>query len=330
MNVELLVLLYATFKRHSGIYFWSIVFTVCGIVVYTTANILTSFKNNCPETLVHLFLNIGWSAMITGFSLVLWSRLHLVTNNSRFLKCVLVMILFDGIVWTSVAIGISFGLTLKYHKEYPIAKIVNYIEGIVFIIQEIFLSCSYMYFTARFLKSGHSLHTRKVISLLLFVQVLVVALDAALFVLVFTNRLTLATALHPFIQSIKLKLEFMVLNQLKKLVRRGLASNLSLPVQEPPTEMQTTPNIANSAPISNIDFRTTPHDSVMSPFSSSYMRSPTIPAAEKEIQEHHDERQDEDEIICSPRSVVGKLEEKDNMEDLEAIYLGRWDAEAKV
>src|ERR1700753_748852 len=113
MSLELLLRVCMTFSRQNGLYFWSIVSTTGGIILYNTADILNQFKSNNSEVLLQILLNVGWGLMTTGFSLVLWSRLHLVTNNSRLLKLLLGVIIFNAIVWNALEIGIAFGAVLK-------------------------------------------------------------------------------------------------------------------------------------------------------------------------------------------------------------------------
>ena len=47
-------------------------------------------------------LNIGWTGMVTGQSLVLWSRLHLVCRSRLKLNLIKWMIIIDGVVMHSV------------------------------------------------------------------------------------------------------------------------------------------------------------------------------------------------------------------------------------
>ena len=54
----------------------------------------------------------GWVMMVTGQSVVLYSRLHLVMQNQKVLKAVLMMIIVDGVL---VSICISACLKLLLH-----------------------------------------------------------------------------------------------------------------------------------------------------------------------------------------------------------------------
>jgi hypothetical protein len=284
---------------------------------------------------VHLCWNIGWGCTITGFSLVLWSRLELIVNvnsNRWLMRTLLVIILFDGIVWNTISLGISFGLTLKYHKAYPVASIINYIEIALLVTQETFLSSFYIYHTARFLSQRYGKETRRVIGLLVGIQIVVVVLDAVLLTLMYNQTVVLAAVYHPFSQSIKLKLEFIVLNQLQELVKRGFAptleeqaTTLSLPLRESNDRpwlprLSRRSHTAQLSPMTEVGLRTAP-SSPSSPKSSAQESG-----REKEL-----ERQDTDTTLWEvDNDRMGTLEvgipsqPEDEIDRLEAMYLGRW------
>jgi hypothetical protein len=340
--LELFIFIAATFKRYRGKYFWSILIATTGIILYNTANILTLFKNNCPMIFVHLCWNIGWGCTITGFSLVLWSRLELIVNvNSKrwLMRTLLAIIIFDGIVWNSIALGISFGLTLKYHKAYKVAAIINYIEVSLLVTQEIFLSCLYIFHTARFLSHRYGKETRRVIFLLVIIQILVVVLDAVLLGLLFGQNGVLAAVYHPLSQSIKLKLEFIVLNQLQELVKQG--SGLSLDEKEMARSLHLResndrpwlPRKSRSSPtacptvITGADQCTTPTYP-----NSTNSSSQASSGREKEL-----ERQYTDKTLLGVEvSLTGDFDVarpsqmEDDIDRLEAIYLGRWETDTIV
>jgi hypothetical protein len=228
MSIELLVLVYVTFKRHKGLYFWSIIITTLGIILQTTGYILKEFQNTCPPILTTIICKAGWVSNVSGFSLVLWSRLHLIVNEPRILKAVLCMIIIDGILCHTPIIVFEFGLIYDHSVYYRPMEIMERIQQTVFTLQETAISSLYIYHTARFLRSGYGVRTRKLITLLVCVQILVVALDAMLTVFDYTNKFTLKCTIHPFVYSVKLKLEFIVLNQLQTLVKRGMTLGLSL------------------------------------------------------------------------------------------------------
>lgn len=84
-SVELVIMIFLTFKRYNGLYFWSLLISGIGIIFYALGFLL-KFLNITTGNLRWLavvFLSIGWYPMITGQSLVLWSRLHLIVSGKR-------------------------------------------------------------------------------------------------------------------------------------------------------------------------------------------------------------------------------------------------------
>jgi hypothetical protein len=61
------------------------------------------------------FILIGWTCMVTGQSLVLYSRLHIIVSNVQKLKWILAMIILDGIILhpTVAALAMKVGLVIS-------------------------------------------------------------------------------------------------------------------------------------------------------------------------------------------------------------------------
>jgi hypothetical protein len=316
--------------------------TTIGIIIYNTGNLLTNFENSSPKVFANLCWHIGWGTATTGLSLVLWSRLHLVVKNKRLLNCLLVVIPFNGIVVNAVAIGVLFGLTLKYNKGYLIAVVLNYIGVISFVIIETVLSSLYIFYTARFLKSGYSVHTRRVVGLLLCIQILVIIFDAMIWSLVFTNKLQVAVIIHPLSQAIKLKLEFIILNQLQGLVKPGgfisdldVETGLGLSVGDVNPHGLSALSNSNSLQGFNSGAIATAKDPITLPYSSSEVQNSGDGSTKINMQEISHERQDPDRILPvdennNKRIVENLGEEGYCAEELEALYLGKWKDEVKA
>ena len=98
--LELELLIFTTFHAYRGLYFWSLAFSSFGIVLYVLGFLIEFFR------ITHLAVGIaidtlGWSLMVTGQSVVLYSRLWLVfgRGNQKLLKGVKWMIIVDGLVF---------------------------------------------------------------------------------------------------------------------------------------------------------------------------------------------------------------------------------------
>ncbi|KAE9985775.1 hypothetical protein EG328_006896 [Venturia inaequalis] len=336
MCLELLLLVYVTFKRHTGVYFYSIIITILGLILQTTGYILKVFENSCPPVLVTIICKVGWVANVSGFSVVLWSRLHLVVNDPRILRGILIMIITNGIICHTPVVVFEFGLMSKHHSTYYLPmQIMERIQQTVFTIQETIISSLYIYHTFRFLSAGYATHTRKVISLLLCVQVAVVVLDALLTVFDYTDKFTLKCTIHPLIYSIKLKLEFIVLNQLQNLVKRGLAPGLSLASDIAPSDSS-----SDDLPRAGCE----EEEEVPVPvFEGGFIkktgmgRAPasvtTVDSGEERPRGHG--RMDSDGTLMGEeldlKDIVGRPDDQvgggGGVDDIERLYLGRWEGQ---
>ncbi|TLD32521.1 hypothetical protein E2P81_ATG05497 [Venturia nashicola] len=335
MCLELLVLVYVTFRRHTGVYFYSIIITTLGLILQTTGYILKVFENSCPPVLVTIICKLGWVANVTGFSVVLWSRLHLIVDDPRILRGILIMIITNGIICHTPVVVFEFGLMSKQHSTYYLPmQIMERIQQTIFTIQETVLSSLYIYHTFRFLSAGYATHTRNVITLLLCVQITVVALDALLTVFDYMDKFTLKCTIHPFVYSIKLKLEFIVLNHLQILVKRRLVTpGLSL-----------TSNIAPSASsTANLPQRPVEKQRPVAVFERDFITKPGIGSASTSLttvdSDSMAERRKDHESIDSNGTLKGKEVDwkhitgnpadqviiiSPNEADIERLYLGRW------
>lgn len=103
------------------------------------------------------------------------------------------------------------------------------IEIIVFFLQETMLSSIYIYETAKLLRSGNALgkrqSIRRVLENLILVNILVIMLDTTILVLEFANLYNFQISYKAFAYSVKLKLEFTVLNRLVELTAGGREPN---------------------------------------------------------------------------------------------------------
>jgi hypothetical protein len=108
--VDLNVLIWLTFKRRQGLYFYSLLVSSWGIVIYALAFLMKFFqvwKNNYVSV---AFITIGWYAMVTGQSLVLYSRLHLVVRDNAKIRWILYMIIVDVFLFHIPTTVLTFGV----------------------------------------------------------------------------------------------------------------------------------------------------------------------------------------------------------------------------
>ncbi|KAF2103490.1 hypothetical protein NA57DRAFT_72465 [Rhizodiscina lignyota] len=224
LSIELILQVWFTFKRHRALYYWSILITTLGIIGHVVAFTLKLFVPGENEIGSTFLAKISWVANTTGFSMVLYSRLHLVLRNSSVPHIVLAFILVDGLLFHTPVIVCSFGLSTPAFPHWvPPMDIAERIQIVGFTIQEFTISSIYTYTTWKMLQSGYSVQLRNVLILLVLAQIAVFFSDMVMVVVDYADMFTLKASMHPFIYAIKLKIEFVVLNQLRRLVRHGIA-----------------------------------------------------------------------------------------------------------
>jgi len=104
------VMIWTTFKKYSGLYFWSLLITSWGIAIYALAFLMKFFQIWTNNYVSVTFITIGWYAMVTGQSVVLYSRLHLVVFDRRRTRWVLYMIVIDFILFQIPTTVMTYGV----------------------------------------------------------------------------------------------------------------------------------------------------------------------------------------------------------------------------
>ncbi|OJI98165.1 hypothetical protein ASPVEDRAFT_79826 [Aspergillus versicolor CBS 583.65] len=231
--IELTFLLFFTFKRRAGLYFWSFLFSSWGVAVYSVGLILKDFHvaDNIPAFYASLIV-FGWCAMVTGQSMVLYSRLHLIVRRRIILRSVLTMIIVNAIVLHIPAIVLCYGAnsTSYPHFVYPYA-VFERIQVTLFFVQESIISLLYLYYMSKLfymggtLSEAHGQAGRRLMIHLIYMNLAVLGLDVCILVLEFTGRYASQTAAKGLIYSVKLKLEFNILNRLVDVARRSSHSS---------------------------------------------------------------------------------------------------------
>ena len=96
--MEVMLVTFTTFKKWRGLYFWSLNISALGILIKCVTNITRFFAIITPPIIPVAINEPAWVMMVTGQSLVLYSRLHLVIRDPRKLRWVLYMIIANGLI----------------------------------------------------------------------------------------------------------------------------------------------------------------------------------------------------------------------------------------
>lgn len=221
--IELDVILLTVFKRRKGLYFWSFFASTNGILPHSIGfflkNILSSRQFGVYITLV----SVGWVPMVTGQSLVLYSRLHLLFWNTFHLKLLLGLIIFNAIAMHIPIIVLMYGANSSPSNAWVQPyTIYEKIQVTVFFLQELIISSIYIKACFSFFDTQDSMYgdsVRKMRRHLLLVNILIVLLDVPILCLEYTDVYDLQTAYKAFVYSVKLKMEFQILNKLVEMTR---------------------------------------------------------------------------------------------------------------
>lgn len=216
--IELNIAVYMTFKRKRGLYFWSVFASIWGIALHSIAFVLKLYGIVRVFQITCTMITIGWYAMVTGQSLVLYSRLHLVVHEPRIIRAVLIMIIFNAVTMHFPTTVLTFGSNSPdWEKFVEGFRIMEKIQMTMFCIQELIISGIYIWATLRFLRPVYRRHIRSVMVQLLWINVAIIIMDLAMVTMEYLNKYFLEAVMKGAIYSVKLKLEFAVLNQLMQL-----------------------------------------------------------------------------------------------------------------
>lgn len=92
-TIELQIRIWVGFKRYTGLYFWSLLLSSWGCAIHPLGFVMLDFEIWTNAHIAGVVIGLSWWCMVTGQSLVLYSRLHLVVRDKRKIRWVLIMII---------------------------------------------------------------------------------------------------------------------------------------------------------------------------------------------------------------------------------------------
>ncbi|KAH8701647.1 hypothetical protein BGW36DRAFT_445254 [Talaromyces proteolyticus] len=232
MTLELTVWIFYTFRRYSGLYFWSVLVTTWGVTLHAIGFVLKDCVPQCPWILSTILAEIGWIGMVTGFSVVLYSRLNLVSfvmQNRFILPLALAMIIIDAFLFHIPTVVFQFGLSNAptHAKFLPFMNVIERIQIIGFSAQEIILSTIYIYGTLKMVQESFNKRVRITIAYLILIQVIAILCDVLVIALDYAQYFTLKAVIHSFVYALKLQLEFVILNEFREVVAKSAPRGLN-------------------------------------------------------------------------------------------------------
>ncbi|KAI2793405.1 hypothetical protein POX_b03460 [Penicillium oxalicum] len=218
--LELVVLCFISFKRRHGCYFWSLLVASISIIPHCLGFVLLFFPTGVSPYICVTLIVVSWYGMVTGQSLVLWSRLHLVMQNAKVLWAVLWMIVIDAILFHLPTTVLLYGAVSTpagpWSRGY---SIMEHIQLVGFCIQELIISGIYIWETAKLLRLRPRGGSWGVLHALLTINIVILLLDLAVVAIEYTGYYAVQVLFKPVAYSIKLKLEYAILGKLVTIVQ---------------------------------------------------------------------------------------------------------------
>lgn len=225
--VELIFLICIRFKKWRGLYFWSLMVTSLAIILYQVGAYgkMTHLLPSHP-LVMELFTNVPWLFMVTGESLVLYSRLHLLSQNRVLLRCVLYGILLNSVLCYVPTTVLDINANIIHADDRIYVRgysIEERIQMTMFTVQEIAISTIYLIEAYKFMKTTYmgDKRSRNIMYELAAINIFIIAIDVALLVVAQLEYFAVEVTLKGLVYSIKLKLELGVLSRLVHVVCRG-------------------------------------------------------------------------------------------------------------
>lgn len=222
---ELNFITFGTFKTRQNLYFWSFLISTWGIAVYSIGFLLKDLQLSSQSVMFVTLIIVGWCCMVTGQSVVLYSRLHLIVRDQNILRLVLAMIIFNAVIChVPIAVMVSGANSNNPGPFLMPYSIYEKVQVTIFFIQELTISGLYIVQTVKILRPEGNIRrkaSRKVMTHLIYVNAIIVVLDITILGLEYSGLYDIQTAYKALVYSLKLKLEFSILNQLVGLTKSG-------------------------------------------------------------------------------------------------------------
>lgn len=223
--IELVVLCLVSFKRRRGCYFWSLMVASASIIPNVLGWVLLLYPTGVSVYVSVTLSSIGFCGMVTGQSLVLWSRLYLVVQNRMVLQGVLWMIIIDAVILHVPTIVLLYGtvsvLSDPWSEGY---NIMQHIQLIWFCMQELIISSIYIWEAVKLLHLRPQGFRYNILHQLLAINIVILILGVAVVAIEYAGYFGVQIFFKPVAYSIKLRLEYAILGNLVAISRTSYNS----------------------------------------------------------------------------------------------------------
>lgn len=213
--VEITICIFVTFRRYTGLYFWSMQVLTWSLLANNVANMTYFIAFVHPELSMGSFSVFTWNFMVSSQAVVLYSRLHLIVHDRRRIRWVPWMIAI------SLSVLLIPRTVLFYFASGPGMWLPSYVYHKIALfglfVQELVICCIYIREAARALRPVPSVDRHgsgRVLVHLITANALIIFGSTIILVTEFVCFAPTEMSFHGFICAIKLTLEYFVLNKL--------------------------------------------------------------------------------------------------------------------
>ncbi|KAL8393751.1 hypothetical protein RB595_003482 [Gaeumannomyces hyphopodioides] len=223
-TLQTTIFIFQFFKRFSGLYFWSISAANFGIPLRQVTALLRFF-GLAPNLAMLPISSVGFWMMVTGQSVVLYSRLSLIVGAPETIRWVALVVAATFLLVEVPTSAVLLASNMPHGAALvPVFTAMENVQTGLLTLQETTISALYVVAARRALRPMEAIKGRRVRSTLrqlagLFA--LTVVLDLSLMGLQYSGRqFAVMTTYKGVVYSIKLQVEAVVLNNLTCLVRQ--------------------------------------------------------------------------------------------------------------
>jgi len=222
--IDLNWIMFALFKKKTSLYFWSFFASTWGVFFHQLGFLFRDFEVVTNSMIYTAFIAPGWVAMVTGQSLVLYSRLHLLVHYPTILRLVLAMITTNVVICHVPILVLVYGLNIVNDTEGWLRTYLVYekLQITLFFLQEVIISSIYVWATSKIYPFQNLIHGEKAGRMrrhIILVNIAVIALDIMVLAMGYAGFFDVQTVTKALVYSLKLKIEVSILNSLKDLAR---------------------------------------------------------------------------------------------------------------
>ncbi|OJK01280.1 hypothetical protein ASPACDRAFT_41544 [Aspergillus aculeatus ATCC 16872] len=221
-SIELLLLIFDFFKRRRGLYFWSLLLSTLATLVFTVVITLLWFAVPQARFGLAFVIVICYPTLNVGNTLVIYSRLHLVTSGRK-IRWLFWMIIISSVVFLlPQAIIVVISASPDGGHVRNLYRTFEKLSVTATCVREMIVGGVFVWATARNLKPLIMIkgrEGRKMVFYLIVATTMMVVTDIIIVVVVLCGQLYIISALTAFFSVLKLKLEFFSLGKLIRLIQ---------------------------------------------------------------------------------------------------------------